>query len=232
MAAYVLFLFVTLVMTGGEMIEAVIFDVGGVLIRTENYAPRRKLEGRLGLASGTSERLVFSGEMGTKAQVGAISHDELWTWIGKHLQLDKEALRRFRREFWAGDVLDEDLVHYIRGLRPRYQTAVISNATDRLRKTLEETYEIADAFDVIVCSAEEKVMKPSTEIYQRTLERLGRQPSETVFVDDFQSNVEAARSVGMQAIHYRPGMDVPSALAELGIETPERDSELLEKDND
>lgn len=232
MAAYVLFLFVTIVMTGGEMIKAVIFDVGGVLIRTEDYAPRRNLEGRLGLASGKSERLVFSGEMGTKAQAGAISDEDLWTWIGRYLQLDRQGLRRFRREFWAGDILDEDLVDYIRGLRPRYQTAVISNATDRLRKTLEETYEIADAFDVIVCSAEENVMKPSAEIYQRALQRLGRQPSETVFVDDFQNNVEAARSVGMHAIHYRSGMDVRSALAELGIKDPQNDSESPENGND
>lgn len=213
------------------MIKAVIFDVGGVLIRTEEYAPRRQLEQRLGLDAGESESLVFSGEMATEAQAGAISDDELWTWIGEHLQLDSQALKRFRREFWAGDILDEDLVDYIRGLRSRYQTAVISNATDRLRSTLEEMYGIADAFDLIVCSAEEEVMKPSAEIYRRALQRLERRPSEAVFVDDFEENVAAARSLGISAIHYQPGMDVPGTLAELGIENPDEDSELVEKDH-
>lgn len=213
------------------MIEAVIFDVGGVLVRTQEREHRRELERRLGLAPGEAETLVFSGEMGIKAQTGAITHDELWAWIARHLQLGGQELRRFRREFWAGDALDRDLVDYIRGLRGRYQTAVISNATDRLRRTLEETYKIADAFDLIVCSAEEKVMKPSPEIYQRALQRLSREPSETVFVDDFEKNVEAARSVGMYAIHYRPGMDVPAALARLGIEPQDGTSNSLEKDN-
>ncbi|MEZ4831384.1 MAG: hypothetical protein R2873_05145 [Caldilineaceae bacterium] len=41
------------------MIKAVIFDVGGVLIRTEDPSPRRRLEDRLGLAPGQAEFIVF-----------------------------------------------------------------------------------------------------------------------------------------------------------------------------
>ncbi|MDX1663577.1 MAG: HAD family phosphatase [Candidatus Promineifilaceae bacterium] len=200
------------------MIKAIIFDIGGVLVRTHDHSPRREWERRLHLAERESEKIVFGGEMGTKAQAGAITDEALWEWIRGHLALDEEGLNSFRNAFWAGDRLDEDLVALIGRLGEQYQTAVISNATDALRATLSGKYPIADTFDLIVCSAEEKVMKPETEIYQRTLERLGRTPQEAVFIDDNAENIAAARAMGIHVIHYREGMDVAAALQKLGVQ--------------
>ncbi|MEW5988303.1 MAG: HAD family phosphatase [Chloroflexota bacterium] len=199
------------------MIKAVIFDIGGVLIRTQDRRSRLAWEMRLGLAEWESEAIVFGGEMGTKAQLGEISTAELWAWVGRRLNLSSEQLTQFRRDFWAGDALDGELVAYIRQLRPHYQTAVISNATDALRRELTTRYPIADAFDVIVCSAEEGVMKPDPDIYWTTLRRLGRQPAETVFIDDNPDNVAAAQALGMAAVQFRPGLGVPAELGKLGM---------------
>ena len=201
------------------MIQAIIFDVGGVLIRTHDHEPRRSLEKELGLDEWESERLVFSGDDGTAAQQGTISDVELWQRIARRLDLDHDQLHAFQSAFWGGDRLDQQLVDLIRRLRQAgYQTAIISNATDNLRRLLSEEHQIADAFDLIVCSAEEKIMKPDLEIYRRTVQRLGLAPQETVFIDDVQANVEAARAVGMHAIHYREGLDVERALFQLGID--------------
>lgn len=197
------------------MIKAVIFDVGGVLLRTHDHGPRRALESELGLAEGETELLVFNSETATKAQSGAISDTEQWQWVGEELGLSPERLAAFRHAFWSGDVLDEELVAYIRSLQPRYQTAILSNATDNPHNALTEA--IADTFDLIVWSADEKVMKPDMSIYRRTLARLGREPAEAVFVDDSAANVAAAREVGMHTVHYRAGMDLPAALAALGV---------------
>ena len=200
------------------MIKAIIFDVGGVLIRTHDHGPRRRWEQKLGIGEWESEYLVFSGADGTAAQQGAISDDELWSRIAHQMNLEAAQLEQFRHDFWAGDVLDDRLVDLIRRLRPTYQTAIISNATDNLRRLLDEEHSIADAFDLIVCSAEERVLKPDHEIYERTLSRLGREPHEAVFVDDSQDNVTAARSLGMHAIHYHEGLDLQATLSRLGIE--------------
>jgi len=199
------------------MIQAIIFDIGGVLVRTENHDQRRALEARLGLADRESEAIVFGSDMGTKAQRGDITDEELWAWVGQRLNLDEDNLAAFRNSFWAGDVLDTALVEFIRALRPRYQTAVISNATDGLQAALAHKFRITDAFDLIVGSATEKVMKPDPEIYMRTLARLGRTPEEAVFVDDFAHNIEAARALGLHTIHFRPDTDVPMELARLGV---------------
>jgi len=199
------------------MIQAIIFDIGGVLIRTEDYRSRRTLEKKLGLAEWESEQIVFNSEMGQKAQRGEISDQALWQWVGDHLQLSDEGLRDFRRAFWAGDALDTRLISLIRQLRAQCQTAVISNATDNLRHTLSETYGIADAFDLIVVSAEEGMMKPRPEIYERAMARLGRQPAECLFVDDFAHNIAAARELGMTAVHFTPATNLPEELERLGV---------------
>jgi epoxide hydrolase-like predicted phosphatase len=198
-------------------LKAVIFDVGGVLVRTLDRGPREAWEEQLGLAHGEADSIVFDGKMGTKAQLGEISDEELWMWVGRHLDLSPRRLAEFRRDFWAGDVLDDTLVEFIRSLRRRYQTAIISNATDAMRPNLTERYPIIDAFDLVVISAEEKVMKPDPEIYKRTLHLLGRSPAETIFIDDSAPNVEAARNLGMSAVHFGPDTDLPAELNKRGV---------------
>lgn len=201
------------------MIKAIIFDVGGVLLRTHDHTPRRRLESEHGLDEWESERLVFSGKNGVAAQRGEITDAELWGRIASELELTQDELVSFRNAFWAGDRLDHEIVDYIRELQAAgYQTAIISNATDNLRRQLEQ-FDITAAFDLIVCSAEEKVMKPDLDIYRRTLRRLGRAPDEAVFIDDSKPNVDAARTLGIHAIHFHEGIDMRQALAQLGVTT-------------
>ena len=199
------------------MIRAVIFDVGGVLLRTEERSHRNALEQRLDLQAGESEFLVFNSEMGQAAQLGKVTPEELWRWLQTHLALSDEGLVEFQRQFWAGDRMDVELVDFVRQLRWRYITAIISNAQGDLPALLTDKYPIADAFDLIVYSAAEGVMKPDAAIFLRTLQRLGCAPHEAVFIDDFAHNVEGARAVGMYAIHYRASMDLRAALEDLGV---------------
>lgn len=199
------------------MIRVLIFDVGGVLIRTEDRSKRAALERWLGLSPGQADEIVFNSGMGQAAQRGEVTSAALWAWVGQELSLDAEGLFHFRQEFWGGDRVNTELVALIRSLHSRYQTAIISNYMDDLRRSLAEEYPIIDAFDLVVISAEEKVMKPDPLIFQRTMERLGRQPEECIFVDDFAHNVEGARAVGMRAIHYTPSTDIEQELVEFGV---------------
>ena len=118
--------------------------------------------------------------------------------------------------FWAGDRLDEELLALIRRLKLRYQTAIISNATDALLESLA-AYGLLEDFDLVVCSAHEGITKPAPAIYETTLARLGRAAGETVFIDDAPANIAAAKAVGMHAILFTPLLDLEGALAALGV---------------
>ena len=110
-----------------------------------------------------------------------------------------------------------ELVSYIRSLRPHYQTAIISNATDGLTGSLNNSLKIADAFDVIVGSADIRIMKPDPAIYEYALQELDRAADECVFIDDFAHNIDAANKLGMATVQYTPGIDVAKELAKIGV---------------
>jgi len=193
-------------------IRAVIFDLGGVLVRTEQRAPRQQLAARLGMTYEQLSSLVFDSPSARLAMQGKITPEAHWEAVRAALALSPQEFLVVRNDFWAGDVLDSDLVDTLRALRPRYKTALLSNAWGDLRQALASEWKIADVFDELVISAEVGLLKPDPRIYQLALERLGVAPQEAVFVDDFTENVAGARAVGMHAIHFR---DAQQARADL-----------------
>ena len=183
------------------MNKAVIFDWGGVLMRTEDDSGRRKWEQRLGLPLYAVDRIVHGSRSWKLAQLGAVTDEAYWADVGRQLGIEGETLREFRRDYFSGDVLDQELIGLIRRLRPRFKTALLSNASPFLATELEE-YGVADAFDVIVISGVVGVQKPDQAIYHIVLDRLGVAPEEAVFVDDFADNVRAAQELGIHAIQF------------------------------
>ena len=187
------------------MIRALITDFGGVLVRTRTDRSRRELERRIGLPLNTLEDRVFASEWSLRAQHGDVSEDEFWSQVVRDFELDRRGMtgREFRREFFADDFLDEELMALIRGVRPAIKTGLISNAWSGLRSIIRTEILIDDAFDVVIVSAEEKIMKPDARIYQVALDRLGVRPEESIFLDDVKVNVEAANALGMQGVHFQ-----------------------------
>lgn len=184
-------------------IRAVIFDFGGVLVRTEDRTPRNRLAARLGKSYDELNSLIFDSPSSQQAALGQIGVSEHWEAVRASLGLSPEAFQTVPAEFWEGDVLDTSLVDFVRALHPRYQTALLSNAWDDLREVLDHRLKILDAFDQVIISAEVGLVKPDERIYRLAVERLGVAPDEAVFVDDFAHNVEGARAAGLHAIHFR-----------------------------
>lgn len=193
------------------MIHAVIFDWGGVLMRTTDAQPRLTWDARLGLEPGSVNHLVFDSAEWRRAQLGQIGDDEFWANVGARLNLSDRELAELRRDFWAGDQLDAELVSIIRGLRPRFKIGLLSNFSTGLRTCLMD-YGVLDAFDAVVISAEVQLLKPDPRVYQLAAQRLGVQPGECMFVDDFAENIAGAQAAGMQALHFSP---VDSAILQL-----------------
>lgn len=95
------------------------------------------------------------------------------------------------------------LIEYIKSeLKPKYKIGIISNATgDWVSKLLAD--EEVSLFDDVTISYKTGAAKPNPSIYFASLNKLGIEPSEAVFIDDIEDYCSAARKLGMQAIHYQ-----------------------------
>jgi epoxide hydrolase-like predicted phosphatase len=184
-------------------IQAVIFDLGGVLVRTEDYASRDALAGRLNLSRAELEEIVFAGESGDRAQLGELSEEEHWEAIRRQLGLPDTEMQAVRDGFWGGDVLDWKLIDFIRSLRPHYKTCLLSNAFSTLRHFVTNVWEFDDAFDAMIISSEVGLMKPDARIYRLAVDALGVQPEQAVFIDDMPPNISGAQAAGLHAIHFQ-----------------------------
>jgi glucose-1-phosphatase len=196
-------------------IQAIIFDIGGVLVRTMDRSPRTALAQRLGMTYETLGELFFGGEHGHRAQLGEITYEQQWAYVCQQVNWPVENWRALETEFFAGDALDDHLIDTIRGLHTRYKTAIISNALSNLRTTISSKWHFEDAFDVIITSAEVGVMKPDARIFQAALQALDVPPQAAIFLDDFAQNVAGAQAVGMHAIHFRDPQQAQQELEQL-----------------
>lgn len=206
------------------MIRALITDWGNVLMRTVDIRPRLAWEHRLGLSPGALADAFFGSELWEQAQRGQASVNDVWADVARRLNLNGADLSALRRDFWAGDRLDAELVALLQEVRALgLRTGLLSNHPANLRRLLDRQG-LTNLFDAVVISAEEGLMKPDPAIYRLALDRLGLAPEEAAFVDDWRPNVEAARALGMTGIHFRDALHLRRALIAAGI--PLRPPEL------
>lgn len=195
-------------------IKAVFFDLGGVIVRTEFQAPRQQLAERLGMEYDDLSKIVFDSDSGLRASMGEITSADHWASVLQRLKRPASELALIRDEFFAGDIVDRTLVEYIRSLRGKYKTGLISNAWSDLRDFIvREKFD--DAFDKMIISAEVGAVKPEPKIFQIALEQFGVRPNEAVFVDDFYVNIEGCEKVGIKGIHFKDAETTLQQLKEL-----------------
>ena len=197
------------------MIEGVIFDMGGVLLRTVNPLPRKEMAERFGTNRKELENAVFLSESSLRSEVGKMSAEDHWKTVLHQFGQKNLNPTRAYDEFFSGDALDDELLDFIKGLRKRYKFGLLSNAWVDARHVVEKAYSFLDAFDVSVFSYELGIRKPDRKIFEYILDKLRLVPEQAVFVDDFIENVEGARSLGMVGIQFINTIDTVKELSRL-----------------
>jgi epoxide hydrolase-like predicted phosphatase len=184
-------------------VKAIVFDIGGVLEETPDLGLEAGWAARWGLDPAELDRRLediwYDGSM------GAITLQEVHERIAAALGLPDEEVEGFMADIWREylGTLNVELAEYLRGLRGRHRTAIISNSFVGAREKEEESYRFSELTEFIVYSHEVGLSKPDPRIFEMTLERLGCAPDEVVFLDDAATCVEGAREVGMHAILFQ-----------------------------
>ena len=82
------------------------------------------------------------------------------------------------------------------------RTAILSNMGDTVLASIEREFAWIHDFDVLVWSYQHNMAKPAPEIYHLVLRQLDLKAEETLFIDDKQVNIDAARALKMKAVLF------------------------------
>lgn len=182
------------------LIKSVVIDFGGVLLRTLDRSYRQKWEQRLGLSDGKLNELVFKSAAASMSTIGQASQGEVWKAVQDTLSLNAKELEQLKIDFWEGDFFDTTLMGYVKSLRPKFRTAILSNAWMGARELFKNIYNIieGETVDKIIISCEVGIAKPDSDIYRYTAKQMDVQLGEILFIDDFKENIDSASKLGMK----------------------------------
>lgn len=199
-------------------LKNLLFDLGGVIMDLDRNRCVKAFEA-LGLPDAGS----MLGEYGQQGpflalEKGEITAEEFHAVVRRAFTrpvTDEEIDNAFN-QFLVG--IPVSRLKALRELRRRYKVYLLSNTNPIMFNSFiaeqfrQEGKEIGDYFDGMVKSYEAKCYKPDAAIFKYTCEHCGIEPEETLFFDDSEKNVEAARRFGFNAALVEPGKEFTDIL--------------------
>ncbi len=199
-----------------KVIEAVLFDWGGVLI--ENPAPGLMAYCARALSVPVADYTRVHNQYAEAFQKGQIAESVFWQRICHELARPVPRQPSLWGEaFRAAYVPRADVFALARRLRENGQrTSLLSNTeVPAMEFFLELRY---DMFDALTFSCTEGVFKPEREIYEAAARKLCTVPGQGVLIDDKRDFIEGAQNAGMRGIVYESLAQVRRDLARLGVQ--------------
>jgi putative hydrolase of the HAD superfamily len=205
------------------MIEAVIWDFGGVLT-TSPFETFARFEIERGLPADIIRRTNASNHLENawakfeRAEVDLEAFDQLFA--AESLTLGAEVRGKDVLPLLAGDLRPE-MVEALRRVKTKFKTGCITNnlpahALGSLGGRSIYVAEVMTLFDHVIESAKIGLRKPDPRIYRMMIEALGVDPKNCVYLDDLGVNLKPARDMGMTTIKV---LNAPQAIAELEAAT-------------
>jgi 2-haloacid dehalogenase len=204
--------------TANGRFEAVVFDLGGVLI---DWNPRYLYRTLFDGDEVAMER--FLAEVCTPdwnaQQDGGRTWQEAVEVLSAEFPEHRELIEAYDlrwEESLAGPIhATVDVLAEVRGLG--YRLAALSNWSAEKFPIARARYDFLGWFETIVISGEVGICKPDPRIYQHLLQATGFEPSRTLFIDDAPANVQAAAELGMKALLFRDADALRADLARLEV---------------
>ena len=201
-------------------IDTVIFDIGNVLL---DWNPRhlyRKL-------FADEERMewflanICTSAWNLEQDRGRPFEAAVRDLIASHPEWERE-IRAFDErwhEMIAGEI--EGSIELLARLKRKgIRLFALTNFS---REKYEETFSrfpFLREFEGIIVSGQEGMLKPDAAIFRLFLERYAREASHCLFIDDSLRNVEGARRIGMEAVHFSDAESLRRDLERLGLMEP------------
>ncbi len=206
-----------MVTSNTSALQALLLDLGGVLLSDDNSPQRQRWLDRIGREDREFATWLWSTQAALAALRGELPPGKFWRRIGAELGLSPAESRAMARDYFAGTRVNERPVLLARLARLHgLRVGLLSNAYGSLDGLLAR-FGVADLFDDVVNSSVVHLNKPEPAIYHLACARLGVPPQRALFIDDRPENVEGGRGAGLQALLYVGDEMIAEAARRLGL---------------
>ncbi|WLS05952.1 HAD family hydrolase [Shinella oryzae] len=195
----------------------VVFDIGGVLIDwNPAYLYRKLLSDDVAVSAFLSD--ICTGAWNEQFDAGRPFADGVAELTARHPEQAEliEAYWLRWHEMLGGEIAGtaELLGRLKAGGVPVH---AISNWSAETFPRAREIFPFLDAFEVLVVSGTEKLVKPHAPIFERFLERAGVRAEQCLFIDDNAANIATAAALGFHTEHFRSAEVLEARLISLGL---------------
>ena len=200
------------------MIKTIFFDIGGVLI---DIHPERTYQ-YLSDSADVEVSMVkesFPWDAHDQYERGIMNNED---WFITYKESLPQPCCLKRSDFWNAWKLllgeEKNTVNILEALNKQYSIWLLSNTNPKhIQDEIEKRYLFPRLVNGAVYSFDVGVRKPEKEIYEIAMQRANANPQECLFIDDLLENIQAAKQIGIEGIHFISSEQLKQELVHLGI---------------
>lgn len=195
------------------MIDAIVFDIGGVLVNF-SHEPFRQFLLDHGAPVRSQDEYIKATRL-FEYESGKISRHSFLNGLREltNGNVDNEELiSQWSKDFSPNEPM-LDLLDQVKGQKQVY---ILSNTNELHWEFLNKEYNLANRVHGFVVSFQAGVMKPDPKIYRHFTDTFGFRPDALTFIDDREDNAQASRAAGWADIYYQSFERTVRSLADLG----------------
>jgi FMN phosphatase YigB (HAD superfamily) len=199
------------------VIRAILFDFGNVIGFFDHRRATRRFAPLSAMTEGEMLEAIYDGPLEHDFEAGRLTGPEFMQRV-QNLVGYRGSLDELHEGFVDIFTPNTPVLKLIPQLAERYRLVLASNTNDLHSTKFRQAYaDTLKHFHALGMSWQAGVRKPKAEFFQYCLGLAECQPEAAVFIDDVEINVEGAKAIGIHAILYEPGMDLPAELKQLGV---------------
>ena len=200
------------------MIKTIFFDIGGVLIDIHPERTYQYLSDSVDVEVSMVKE-SFPWDAHDQYERGIMNNED---WFITYKESLPQPCCLKRSDFWNAWKLllgeEKNTVNILEALNKQYSIWLLSNTNPKhIQDEIEKRYLFPSLVNGAVYSFDVGVRKPEKEIYEIAMQRANANPQECLFIDDLLENIQAAKQIGIEGIHFISSEQLKQELVHLGI---------------